>query len=170
MPIFTFWRLLILITLKINSRLTFQSSPKFPFSVSKNVNKIIFCNWKIISFYIIHFILPSLARGQSESKFFRRSFQQRRKLWSYFFERKEQIEEKTNDRRRRRYFCNFFMYFVFEASTGTLRALGAESGTVDGLKSSLFNQTKVPPERQILLDEQGKNKKLATKSQNSKKS
>jgi len=47
------------------------------------------------------------------------------------------------------------MYFVFEASTGTLRALGAESGTVDGLKSSLFNQTKVPPERQILLDEQG---------------
>ena len=47
------------------------------------------------------------------------------------------------------------MYFVFEASTGTLRALGAESGTVDGLKNSLFNHTNVPPERQILLDEQG---------------
>ena len=55
------------------------------------------------------------------------------------------------------------MYFVFEASTGTLRALGAESGTVDGLKSSLFNQTKVPPERQILLDEQGKNIKTHDK-------
>ena len=55
------------------------------------------------------------------------------------------------------------MYFVFEASTGTLRALGAESGTVDGLKSSLFNQTKVPPERQILLDEQGKNIKTPNK-------
>jgi len=45
-------------------RLTFQSSSKFPFSVSKNVNKIIFCSRKIISFYI--FIRQNLARGQSE--------------------------------------------------------------------------------------------------------